>query len=297
MAAHISSPKNQRVRAVARLSKPRERTDRGLLVVEGAQLLGQALAAGWVADEVFYVPHRMAAADHEVLASAEVTGAAIIQVTDPVLGRMSRRDGPLSCIATVVRRELSDLRRLRLPATPLLVVAQAIEKPGNLGVIARSASAAGADALVVSDPRTDVLGPGCVHASLGSVFSLPIAVTDSDSCLRWLQGRGITPVVTSPHARSSYTRHDLTAPAAIVVGNEHTGVTGHWLASGTPVRIDMVGPMNSLNASVAAAVLLFEAVRQRGRSHADDDPGGVSGASDVRTRIDVRRGALLRASA
>lgn len=264
MAVDISSPKNPRVRAVARLTKPRERIERGLLVIEGFPLLSQALAAGWSAREVFYAPHRMTPADHAVLASAR--DATLLAVTDPVLHRMSRRDGPLSCVATVVRRELSDLDRIRLPPTPLPVVAQGIEKPGNLGVIARSASAAGAHALIVADPHTDVLGPGCVHASLGSVFSLPIAVTDSGSCLRWLTDHHVTPVVTTPHSRSSYTEHNLTGPVAVVVGNEHTGVSGAWLSRGVPVRIDMVGPMNSLNASVATAVLLFEAVRQRTRS-------------------------------
>jgi RNA methyltransferase, TrmH family len=180
-----------------------------------------------------------------------------------VLGHLSIREGPLGCVATVHTARRYELDTLKLSRSPLLVIAEGIEKPGNLVVLIRSASAAGADAFITVDSQTDVFEPGCVHASLGSVFTTQVVQTTSGACTAWLATQGIEVLSTTPAGRHAYFEQDMTGPVAIAVGNEHRGLSDQWLETGTPVRIDMVGPMNSLNASVAGAVLMFEAVRQR----------------------------------
>lgn len=259
----VASTRNDRVKRVATLRKPRERRRQGLTVIEGFQMLELAVAGGWTPDEIFATPGRMAAEDFDVLEAGIRAGGRYVEVTADVLTHLSKRDGPLGCVATIRIENRYNLRNVPLSRTPLVVVTEAIEKPGNLGVISRSASAAGADALIVADGRTDIFDPGCVHASLGSVFDLPNVTTTSAECLAWLRENGMSVLATTPHAELSYYEQDMTGPVAVVIGNEHFGLSREWLDASIPVRIDMVGPMNSLNASVTSAVVLFEAVRQR----------------------------------
>jgi TrmH family RNA methyltransferase len=143
---------------------------------------------------------------------------------------------------------------------------EAIEKPGNLGTILRSADAAGCDAVVVCDPVTDLFNPNVVRASTGVLFSVPCLVEGNEAVLAWLRGRGIRVVATTPAAEKSYTDADLTGPLAVVMGSEQYGLSEFWLrSSDDSVRIPMAGQADSLNVAMAALITLFEAVRQRGR--------------------------------
>jgi TrmH family RNA methyltransferase len=145
-------------------------------------------------------------------------------------------------------------------------VVEAIEKPGNLGTILRSADAAGCDAVVVCDPVTDLFNPNVVRASTGVLFSVPCVVEGNAAVLAWLKGRGIRVVATTPAAAKSYTDADLTGPLAVVMGSEQYGLSEFWLKnSDESVRIPMAGQADSLNVAMAALITLFEAVRQRGR--------------------------------
>ena len=159
------------------------------------------------------------------------------------------------------RRRLEDLT---LPAAPCLLVVEAIEKPGNLGTILRSADAAGCDAVIVCDPVTDIFNPNVVRASTGVLFAVPLVVAESAQVLAWLRAKGIRTVATTPAAATLYTDADLRGPLAIIMGSEQYGLSEFWLQQADlPVRIPMAGQADSLNVAMATIITLFEAVRQR----------------------------------
>jgi len=152
---------------------------------------------------------------------------------------------------------------------PLIVVVESLEKPGNLGAIMRTADAVGASAVIAADPRTDVFNPNAIRASVGTIFSVPLAVATASQVLDWLVGHGVTAVAARVDAPQAYGDVDLGGPIAIVLGSEAGGLTSTWNDPRVrPVRIPMLGAADSLNVSVAAAILLFEARRQRA-------PGGA----------------------
>ena len=147
---------------------------------------------------------------------------------------------------------------------PLLIIAKSIEKPGNLGAILRTADAAGVDALLVCDPRVDLYNPNVVRASRGALFTVPSVETSNESALEFLRKRGIKIAAATPQAAAEYTRQDLRGPLAVAVGTEDKGLTNFWLQqSDFKVRIPMTGKVNSLNVSIATALIVYEAARQR----------------------------------
>lgn len=260
----VSSAKNPRVRAAIALRGRRERDAAGLTLVDGARELARALAGGAVVLEVFVAPDRLSAAGDEAVARASGAGAAVVEVTGPVLDRLAYGDRSEGVVATVRVPDLS-LGAVRLPADPLVVVLEGLEKPGNLGAVLRSADAAGADAVIAADPRTDLFNPNAIRASLGTVFTVPVAAARSDDVRRRLAQDGIRVVAARVDAPTAYTDADLRGPLAIVLGSEAGGLTDAWAGEDVlPVRLPMLGAADSLNVSVTAAVLLYEARRQRG---------------------------------
>jgi TrmH family RNA methyltransferase len=158
------------------------------------------------------------------------------------------------------------LEDLKLSDVPLVVVAESIEKPGNLGAILRTADAARVDALLVCDPRVDVWNPNVVRASRGAVFSVPLIECDSFSALKLLKARKIRVLAATPSAAALYSETNLREALAIVVGTEDEGLTDFWMSNAdVKIRIPMMGKVNSLNVSVSTALILYEAVRQRGQ--------------------------------
>lgn len=259
----ITSVHNTLVKEIRSLQRMRKRKQIGYTVLEGSRTLKRALANGWQVMSVLYVPAKMTESDWELIKQCRSSGARVEEIGEEILIRLSRREGPLGCVAVINWRERYTLESLPLPKNPLVLIAESIEKPGNLGVLIRSASAAGAHAVILCDPLTAFHAPSCIHSSLGSVFVIPCVTTTTKKCLAWMKRLGITPVITTPDGKILYTEQDLTRPSAIVVGNEHSGVSDSFLKSGITVRIDMHGPMDSLNVSVAGALFLFEAARQR----------------------------------
>ena len=163
-----------------------------------------------------------------------------------------------------MRTRQLQLANLPLSDNPLIVVLESVEKPGNLGAILRSADAAGADAVVVCDPLTDLFNPNVVRASTGAVFSVPMVACTSEECIRFLQERGISILTAQLQDSELYYDTDMRRPIAIVMGTEATGLTDQWRQVATAhIRIPMLGVADSLNVSVSAAILLYEAVRQR----------------------------------
>jgi TrmH family RNA methyltransferase len=171
-----------------------------------------------------------------------------------------RTDG----VIAIIRPPSARLADLALPPNSLVVVVESVEKPGNLGAVLRTADGAGADAVIAADPLTDVFNPNAIRASLGTIFRLPLAVAASGEVLDWLSRQAIHGLATRVDAPTRYTDIDLRESVAIIVGSESTGLTATWRGQQvTPVRIPMLGAGDSLNVSVAAAILLYEAVRQR----------------------------------
>ncbi len=264
----ISSGQNPRVKAVVRLRERRHRQAEGVLIVEGADELTLALEAGVRPTQVFVCRELSQARPGGAPRQPPLPGdVEVIEVTAPVFAKLAYRENPDGWLA-VVPAPWSGLEALaaRLSPNPLLLVCEAVEKPGNLGAMLRTADAAGVDALLVCDPGTDPGNPNVVRASRGTLFTVPVALASGAEALAWLRARGIMTVAATPQAERLYTQVDLRGPAAIVVGAEDQGLSEPWLRrADQQARIPMAGRVNSLNVSAAAALLLYEAVRQRGR--------------------------------
>ncbi len=261
----LSSSHNPRFRAALALRDARERRSTGRLLIDGGREIGRALAAGIRPVELWLAPPLIRDAEAaQTLERARASGVAIIAVTPELLGRLAfgdRTDG-LVLVAEAPSVALGDLV---LPRDPLLGVVEALEKPGNLGAIVRSADGAGLDALVVADPRCDPWNPNSIRASMGSVFSMPMAVCTSVEARVFLRAAGLRIVAARVDGSHPYTGVDLTGPVAIVLGAEAEGLSDAW--SGADVQathIPMAGVADSLNVSVSAAILFYEARRQRG---------------------------------
>jgi TrmH family RNA methyltransferase len=257
----ITSTSNQRLKALRRL---RRRRASGLVVVDGHRQLRAALAGGAAVREVYAAPELfLGELDERLVAAAARRGAVVVELGAAAFASVSdgvRPDGLLA----VVERPATDLVRLRPGPAPLLLVAEAIERPGNLGTVIRSAVASGATALLACAGRTDPFHPETVRGSVGTVFRLPVVETTTEVALAWLRERRVRVVVASPAGTRPYWEADLTGAVAVVVGNERHGVTSEWpAAADETVQIPMPGPADSLNVAVAAGVVLFEAARQR----------------------------------
>jgi TrmH family RNA methyltransferase len=233
------------------------------MLIEGFAELSLARAAGVVPVELFFCPELARPEEGALLVELRAAGIAVSDVSAAVMRKLAYREHPDAwlAVAPVPRRTLGDLR---LPAVPLLVVVEAVEKPGNLGAILRSADAAGVDAVIVCDPTTDLANPNVVRASKGTIFQVPVAETTTAEALAWLRGRGISVVAATPAAAVGYWAADLAGPVAIAVGTEKTGLTRAWLdGADQAVAIPMRGRANSLNVAQALTLLVFEALRQR----------------------------------
>jgi TrmH family RNA methyltransferase len=260
----ITSAGNPRVKAAVRLRDRSERDATGLTIVDGTREIARALDANVEVVESFVsedLPHSTDALG--VVGALERTGAPVTQVSKHVMAKLAFGDRTDGVIA-IIRPPSARLADLTLPPNPLVVVVESVEKPGNLGAILRTADGAGADAVIAADPLTDVFNPNAIRASLGTIFRLPLAVAASGEVLDWLSRQGIHALATRVDAPTRYTDIDLRESVAIIVGSESTGLTATWRGQQvTPVRIPMLGAGDSLNVSVAAAILLYEAVRQR----------------------------------
>ena len=192
-----------------------------------------------------------------------IAGAQLFELTKETFAKVAYRERPdgLLAVAPQWKRALNDLE-LRDPS--FLLVVEAIEKPGNLGTILRSADAAGCDAVIVCDPVTDIFNPNVVRASTGVLFSVPLVVEESTRVQAWLREKKIRTVATTPAAEKIYSDADLRGPLAVVMGSEQYGLSQFWLENcDLPVRIPMAGQADSLNVAMATIITLFEAVRQR----------------------------------
>lgn len=261
----ITSPANPRLRAVAALRDRRQRAARRLALVDGAREVRRTIAAGARVVEVYLsTEHRTDAEGRAALEAIAASGVPVVRCGPRAFRRIAYGDRPDGILA-VVATPSTDLTDLRVPAEPLLAVVEAVEKPGNLGAIVRSADAAGLDGVLVTDLAADPFHPNAIRASIAAVFAVPIAVASTEAVLGWLRERGIRIVAARAGAGTPYTEADLRGPLAVVLGSEATGLGPLWSGPDvTPVHIPMAGLGDSLNVAAAAAILFFEARRQRG---------------------------------
>ncbi|MEN8007966.1 MAG: RNA methyltransferase [Candidatus Krumholzibacteriota bacterium] len=260
----ITSLQNDRVKELVRLRSRRERDRLRLTLIEEPLVISRALDAGYPLQTLFFCPGRIATEHKELLDRLlEVPGLEIIKVDEAVMDKISYREQAegLLLVAPQLTRELSGLE---LRSSPLLVVLEAVEKPGNLGAVLRVADGAGADAVIVCGGGTDLFNPNVLRASRGSFFSVQTVAADTETVQEFLRSRSIAAVATSPVADHRWDEIGLDGPTAIILGSEHDGLSATWLTGADlTVGIPMLGTGDSLNVSTSAAVLLYEAVRQR----------------------------------
>lgn len=259
----LTSPANARVKRVVKLRTRRHRDRERRFVIEGFRELDCASRAGFPVEAVFYCEHYFTAhGERELVRRLRDTGAVCEATNAAVFAKLSYRHTPDGLLAVAATPELT-LDRLDVRGDSLWLVGTNIEKPGNLGAMLRTADAAGVSGVLVADPATDPFNPNVVRASVGTLFSVPLAVARAAEVQAWLAGHGIRIVAASPTATTDYADADLSGPVAIVVGGEHAGLDAEWIAGAEAVRIPMAGQADSINAAMTAAVLLFEASRQR----------------------------------
>ncbi len=263
----ISSAQNPKIKALGELQeKSRARRREGLFVVEGRRELEHCLSAGFVPKTLFVCEEIIDAKElRNIVALAERLNpdAAIVRVPAFLYSKIAYRGGTEGVIAEIECKERS-LEDVILSDNPLVMVLESVEKPGNLGAVLRSADAAGADAVVVCDPLTDLCNPNLIRASVGAVFTRQVVTATSEEAIKWLKSRSIQILTAQLQDSEPYYETPMTGGTAIVMGTESTGLTELWRqAADAHIRIPMLGQLDSLNVSVSAAILLFEAVRQR----------------------------------
>jgi len=264
--ANISSLSNSNVKKVVKLRQRSHRDEMGLMIIEGYREITRALDNKHFPLELFFCEDYFTGKNENTLIQrCADANALLFKCSVPVFDKMAYRDRPegLLAVAPQVRHSLDTLT---VPNNALVVIAESIEKPGNLGTILRSADAAGVDAVIVCDRCTDINNPNAVRASIGTIFSLPIVETSSTDALAWLKKHEIQIIAATPHTDKLYSDVDMKVSTAIVLGTEQYGLSDSWLSEKhTKVKIPMLGQCDSLNVASAATILLFEAVRQRGK--------------------------------
>lgn len=257
----ITSHHNPKIKGLLALEKPRERRRQCLFVIEGKKEIALALKAGYKIGNLFFCESLIRV--EEVL-ELGIPEKALLPVTKEVYDKVAVREnsGGLMAVAEQKTHRLSDLR---VADNPLIVVLESVEKPGNLGAILRTADAAAVDAVIVCDRQTDIYNPNVIRSSVGCLFTVPVATASSEEAIDWLNNRKIHIYSAALQTAKPYHTQDFTEPCALVMGTESTGLTEIWTSqSHANIVIPMLGIVDSMNVSTAAAVLIFEARRQRG---------------------------------
>jgi len=259
MASTITSLQNPAVKNLVKLRQRRQRDRQKLMVVDGIRALRLALKNGFTIERLFVSDGRL---DPEIAQLAQSNQVPVQPVSEAVFQKIGYGDNPDGHLGLAPQPAFS-LEDFPLPGdNPLYLVAEGLEKPGNLGAILRSADAAGISGLIICDPRTDIYNPNVIRASQGAYFTVLMWVCGFLEVKDWLYENKILILATTPDAQTPYTAIDMGGPIAFVVGAEYSGLSDAWLQE-TPIRIPMAGQVDSLNVAQTATILMFEAVRQR----------------------------------
>jgi TrmH family RNA methyltransferase len=260
----ITSLQNARVKNVVKLREARARAEQGLTIVEGYRAILRALDNAYPLSEIYVCPALFLGENEDALIERAIAaGARAIQVAEDPFVKMAYRDRPegLLALAPQLRTSLQEY----LPDDKgFYLIVEAIERPGNLGSILRSADAAGVDAVVVCEPQTDILNPEVIRASVGTLFALTILEATTSQAIAWCRRHTVRSMAATPHAERLYTQVDMRGALAIVMGTEQHGLSEVWLSlADVQMRIPMFGQADSLNVATASTLLLYEVVRQR----------------------------------
>lgn len=270
----LTSLQNPRIKEAIGLRERSQRNATGLFIIEGYRELLRAIDGRQSVETLFFCPSLFLGSNEWALIERlKRSGARLFECADKVFHKLSYRDRPDGLLA-VARQQPLTLdhlnEKISSEKNPFLVVAEAIEKPGNLGTILRSSDAVGVDGVVVCDRCTDIFNPNVVRASVGTLFTVPVVEASGIETLSWLKRRGIQILAATPSAVIEYTAVDMSGPLAIAVGTEQLGLSKLWMKeSDIQVRIPMCGVADSLNVAMATTLLLYEALRQRRGKHAE----------------------------
>lgn len=268
MVEQITSLQNVRIKQTVKLRDKRERDRSQTFLIEGYRELSRAVQGATRLQVVFYSPsHFLGSNENHLIDQIRSQKVETLEVTPTVFEKLSYRDRPDGLLAVGVQTSITIEaleQKMSKEKCPFFLIAESIEKPGNLGSILRSADAVGIDALLVCDRCTDIYNPNVVRASVGTLFTVPVIETSSEEAISWLKRHHVSIVATSPDATSPFTETDLTGPLAIAVGTEQLGLSEKWRkASDIEVSIPMQGVADSLNVAAATTLMLYEVLRQR----------------------------------
>ncbi|MFH1414528.1 MAG: RNA methyltransferase [Elusimicrobiota bacterium] len=254
----ITSLQNTSIKELVKIRQRRHRDRQKLYIIDGVRQLTFAIKNNFQIETLYFQEDL---ADKELIKLASAKSTALQPVTANVFKKTGYGDNPDGHLGLARQPEFK-LKDMPCPSAPLYIIAENLEKPGNIGAILRSADASGVSGIIICDIHTDIFNPNVIRNSLGAFFTVPLAVADSAEAVRWLKERNVRIYAAVHDAHKSYTDIDLTGAAALAVGNEHSGLTEIWFEE-TGVRIPMVGQADSLNAAQTATILMFEAARQR----------------------------------
>ncbi|MBO7468711.1 MAG: RNA methyltransferase [Bacteroidales bacterium] len=253
----ITSKSNPKIKNISKLEKASERREQNRILIEGRREIERAVACGFEIDTLFICPE-IARKD------VGITARSVEEVSLEVFEKIAYREGSDGLLAVAIPK-YADLQAFKpKKKNPLIIVLETVEKPGNLGAVMRTADAAGVDAVIIADQRTDLYNPNAIRASVGCIFSVPLFACSSEECIKWLKANNITIYCTYLKASIDYLEADFKKASAIVMGTEATGISQQWVdAADQNIIIPMNGIADSLNVSVTTAIVTFEAIRQR----------------------------------
>lgn len=254
----ISSSENNKIKNLIKLQeKSRERKKQELFVIDGLREIKEALKGGIIIEEVFVCP--------DIVGEnfSDFSDIKTFYVSENIYRKISYKEKPAGVLAVAQSKSL-ELASLKMNKNPLLVILEAVEKPGNLGAIVRSAYAAGVDAIILNDEQTDIYNPNVIRASEGLIFRLPVIIANRENTIKFLHEKNIKILAAALGGAKNYVAANFKEPSAILLGTEATGLSKEWLdEADETIKIPMKGGIDSLNVSVSAAILIFEAWRQR----------------------------------
>jgi len=256
----INSLNNQRIKDLVKLQKASERRAQQLIIIDGAREIESAKKSGVELLELFYCPGLV---KKEIKDFFGLSQEKITETTEVVFKKICYKENPDGYFA-LAKMKLIGLDKIKLSNNPLLVILEAVEKPGNLGAIIRTSYAAGVDAIIINDSQTDIYNPNVIRASEGFVFNKPIVTASVEETADWLRSNKILSYAAATTGKNNYTKEKLSSPTAIILGSEAYGLSDKWLKRADKlIKIPMEKGIDSLNVSVSAAVILYEVLRQR----------------------------------
>jgi TrmH family RNA methyltransferase len=255
----ITSFQNALIKKAQALREARERRAQGMTTIDGAREIKRAFEAGIIFDQIFYVKGQQ----EPLLEQLQAREIGLVEVSDKIMEKLAYGERHEGIIALAKTPHLN-LKDLKLSVQPLLVVLESLEKPGNLGAVLRTCDGVGVEAVLVCDPKTDVYNPNVIRSSTGVIFSIPVVCASASEISSFLKSRKIRICASTPAASKLYTQIDFKGAWALVLGSEDQGLSDFWLKpSDVTVKIPMNGLADSLNVSISAAIILYEALRQR----------------------------------